>query len=147
MNHVFNDCSIEANFIIKQKYSRGNPSNYSGSNETIPDASFGFVFRVKGSATIILFESTGGSIDRYYLANFDDLEYYTRPIVIAGDMKVPIKDRFRIKIVLRHEELQIFVDGKLAAITQVKYTNEGNIGLAIGPGLKIEVENLTVGKV
>jgi archaellum component FlaG (FlaF/FlaG flagellin family) len=146
MNHVFNDCSIEANFIIKQ-WSGGRRINYNGTYDNIPGASFGFVFRVKGSATILLFDSAGGTIDRYYLATFDDLEYFTRPIVVAGDMKVKIKDRFRVKIVLRHEELQIFVDGKLAAITQVKFTNEGNMGLAIGPGLKIEVENLTVGKV
>lgn len=148
-DHTFQDFSIEANLRIKQKNNVGTNSfnNYNGPMVNIPDATFGFVLRAKGSATLLLFESSGGSIDRYYLVTFDDLEYYTRPIVLVGEMKAQIKDEFRVKALLRHEELQIFVDGKLAAISQVKYTNEGNIGVAIGPGLTVEMENVTVGKV
>lgn len=147
-NHSFQDFSIEANLRIKQRSNSGaNTFSYNGPMQNIPDASFGFVLRVKGSATLLLFESSGGSIDRYYLVTFDDLEYYSRPIVLGGEMKAQIKDAFRVKVLLRHEEMQIFVDGKLAAISQVKYTNEGNIGVAIGPGLTVEMENVTVGKV
>lgn len=45
---------------------------------------------------------------------------------------MPIDEWFRFKVTLRQDELQVFINGKLVAITQVKYVNEGNIGLVAG---------------
>ena len=144
-SYVFQDLSLEASFQVQSQRTSG--TSRRGPEEVMPDTAFGFVYRAKGTATVILFEASGRQISRYYLINFEDIDYFSRPVIIGGDLKVKVKDSFRVKTILRHDELQIFIDGKLVAITQVKYTNEGNIGLAIGPGLKVQVDHLTVGKV
>lgn len=144
-HHTFKDFSMEATFRVKQETS--NASGFSGAGAKLPGSTFGFVFRVNGSAVVLLFESSGGRISEYYLINFEDITYYSQPIVVGGQLKARIKERFRVKTILKYDELQIFIDGQLVGIAQVKYTNEGNIGLALGPGLRVEVENLTIGRI
>jgi len=138
-NLTVQDFTLEAAVRLKRE------NRLFAKDNNFTENTFGLAFRVKGSATVLLLQLKGKSIRNYYLLNFDDIEYYSNPIISTGELKVPIDEWFRFKVTLRQDELQVFINGKLVAITQVKYVNEGNIGLVAGPGVTLEVEHLTVG--
>lgn len=140
-NHTFQDFALEAAIRVEGE------RRLFRKNANMTENTFGLVFRVKGSATVLLLQMKGKRIQNYYLLNFDDIEYYSNPIVLSGKLNVPVEEWFRFKVTLRQDELQVFIDSKLVAITQVKHVNEGNFGLVAGPGLTLEVEHLTVGKI